>query len=361
MKHRLLYMSVSIAVATAVCAPSYSQSTNSDIMAALNAGKTDEALSLATALYDTSAKSKDEANAGYAAYAKAQIFDLKNMPLEAAEAYDDCADHYGKIGSAAQSLQCRYQSGLSFYAAGKTGTASDVLKSAAKELEKIGQDKSELAANVYLALAKSVLPSKLTRKQSATNKRKAVIEYVDKALLALDSVGQKQTQLYASGLFMKGIALEDSQKYEAAAAVYKETVDLAKTASDIPADFKKKAATRHAIAKSHLSENKESDSFFTKDIDGNEVELRMKKKRKIKVPRLSNNTMVDGATVKAKITLEDDGRVAKIDIMESRPSAEYGEAFVKAVKTWTFIPPEGVSGTDIPPFNYNMTFSVYRR
>lgn len=332
-----------------------------EIISALELGETENALALAETLYNTSKKAKNYTQAGYAAFAKAQIYDMKNMPLEAAQSYKQCGSEYGKAKSDAQSLQCQYQSGLAYISAGRTATARDVLKDAAEGLEQIGQGKSALAANSYLALSKTSLPGKIADNPSVNGKRKATIEYADKAIIALKTSGLDNTQKHLSALYLKAIALEDLQDFEAASAVYKKTLNLAGDISDTPDAFINKVETRYNITKSQIMSKKDRKHISVLDASGAKVELKIKEKRGVKIPRLNKNQIVDGASVGARLTLGENGSVTNIEILESIPHEDYGKAFEKAVITWKFIPPEGVSGLDIPPFNYGMTFSVKRR
>lgn len=339
----------------------YAQSSQSDMTAAIERGDHDTALKIATSLYDSSMENKDHTGAGHAAYAKAQIFGLKNMPEKSAKAYKSCAEHYGKNQNAAQSLQCRYQSGLTYYTMGKLGTSRDILKQAAKELESIGQENSGLAAKVYLTLSKATLPGKFDHSKKAANSRLETVKYVEKGLIALKATGQNKTHLYSSALFLKGLTLEDAEKFSEATQNYKMAMDLSKIIPSTPEEFTKKVSTRYSIAKSYGKKGKTDKTIKTKDIHGNKVELKIKQKRNIQIPKINKNQLYDGAHVNALITLSDDGSVKNIDILESTPDAKYGESFTKSVKKWEFIPPEGVSGEDIVPFEYRITFSVKRR
>lgn len=337
------------------------QDLQTEMTLALERGDNDTALAIANTLYETSVVEKDEAKAGHAAYAKAQIFGLKNMAEKSAKAYKACAKHYWSNQNAAQSLQCQYQSGLTFYESGKHGRARDTLKDAAKKLESIDQERSALAANVYLVLSKATLPGKFDHSKGAASKRIEVVKYLDKGILALETTQQDETNVYLSALYLKGLALEDAEKFPEAAAVYKDVLVASESISATPKDFIKKTSTRYNIARAQSSKKGTSKTLIVDDIHGNEVELKIKKGRTVKTPKLNRNQMVDGASVNAQITLAANGSVKDIEILESIPNPNYGEAFAKAIKTWKFIPPENVSGENIEPFEYGITFSVKRR
>lgn len=332
-----------------------------EVVAALGSGNADKAFDLADTLYKTSKKAKNSSDAGYAAYVKAQIYDMKNKSLDAAKAYEQCGKEYKIASSAAQSLNCRYQSGMAYVSAGKSSTAIDVLKDAVKELEKIGQEKSALAANSYLVLSKISLPSKITNNHNATAKRKSAIAYADKAVTALKATGQDGTETHLSAMFLKAVAFEDLEDYEPARDVYKNILTLAEDNADISGAFIKKVETRYSIAKSRTMKKEDRGFITVRNTSGGDVDLKIKKKRKVRTPRINNNQMVDGASVKARITIDDDGKVIDIHVLESVPHEDFGKAFVEAVETWKFMPPKGVSGSNIEPFMYNMTFSVIRR
>lgn len=333
----------------------------SRVISNIENGNNDQALTLAEELYLTSKKEKNNAEAGYAAFAKAQIFSLKNQTLDAAKAYEQCGESYAKAGSAAQSLQCKYQSGLAYSDAGKNASAIDVLNDAVKELEKIGQDKSALAANSYATLAKVMLPSKLEDRQSARDKRLATIDYAEKAMQALEATGQSETLLYTSMSFQKGVAYEDMQEFEAAEAAYKATLDLTKTRPQTPEDFQRFLETRYSIVRYQTADKEERKTVSAYDRDGNEILLKWKKRRNVKIPKIDNQSYVDGASATVRLTLDANGKVSEVEIVKSAPSADYGEALAKAARKWVFTPPDGLSGLDVAPFDYGMTFSVRRR
>ena len=324
-------------------------------------GNNDEALTLAEELYLISKKEKNNAEAGYAAYAKAQIYALKNQTLDAAKAYEQCGASYAKAGSAAQSLQCKYQSGLAYSDAGKKASAIDILEEAVKELEKIGQDKSALAANSYATLAKVMLPAKLEGQQAAKSKRLATIDYANKAMRALEATGQKNTLLHTSMAFQKGVADEDMENYEAAKSAYRDTLKLTKSRPDTPEDFQRFLETRYSIVSYETKDKTDRDHLPAYDRAGNKIELEWKKKRRVKIPRIDNSSYVDGASATVRLTLDVDGKVSNVEIIESAPNEKYGEALSKAAKKWAFTPPKGLSGLDVAPFEYGMTFSVRRR
>lgn len=331
------------------------------LLSKLESGQNDEALALAETLYETSKKANDRSQSGYAAYAKAQIFAMKNQTLDAAKAYEQCGEEYAKAGSAAQSLQCQYQSGLAFSDAGKDASAIEVLESAAKELEKIDQDKSALAANTYATLAKVMLPSKLESRQAAKNKRLATIEYAEKAMRALEVTGQDNTLLYTSMSFQKGVAYEDMQDYEAAKSAYRDTLKLTKSRPDTPEDFQQFLETRYSIVNYQTKDKADRERLPAYDRAGNKIELEWKRKRRVQIPRVDNSSYVDGASATVRLTLDAEGKVSDVVVLDSAPNEIYGEALSKAAKKWAFSPPEGLSGLDVAPFEYGMTFSVSRR
>lgn len=329
------------------------------MQSALQAGQNETALDIAETLYEQSVDQKDLQMAGYAAYAKAQILELQNDAGGAAEAYEDCAIYYGKAKAVAQSLQCQYQSALAYNSIGKTASAIELLKEAGEELDAVGQEKSELAANVYLLLSKLVLPSKLDRFGVA--KRKSARTYAEKAMVAFKALGQENSQNYVSALYYKGLALEDDEQFEAAASSYKQAMDIyAKIVGDSDETYDNLSA-RYRVTVASTYDDDRDEMVPVEDVNGNTFELEIKKKRKIKFPRINRSQLVDGAWVAAKITLSAEGGVSEIKIVESEPSVEFGEAFVKSVKKWKFSLPENVSGEDILPFDYRVTFYVTRR
>lgn len=333
----------------------------SQMQIALKSGQADVAMEKAIALYTLALKDNDNKTAGQAAYTQGKIHEMKFFAKDAAEAFERCYEHYRTENALAQALSCQQDAGLNYIKAGKKGTGVTLLKDTVKTLETIGQEKSGLAGLVYLNLSKEVLPPKLKRRDGAEKARKDSVKYSDKALAAFEANGQQRSKYYASALFAKGLALEDQKKYEAATDAFQQAVDLYKTLPDKDADVLKNAKARLNIVK-HGAGQKSNDNIHTvRDVTGKKIDLIIKRKKRVKSPKVNKNQMVDGARVKAEITLNNDGSVATIKIIESTPNAAFGEAFAKAVKTWTFTPPEGIQAEDIPPFKFGSTFSVYRR
>lgn len=331
-----------------------------ELQRALKQGDADVALSTANTLYEMSDANNDHKYASFAAYAKASILEQSKQHLDAAKAYEACSHHYAEMNSAAQSIQCEYKSGLAFLAGFKNGQAMDSLKSAAKRLEDIGQSKSGIASQVYLSLAEETLPAKLEDSRQARVKRKAAADYAQKSLIALAATGQAKSDNYASALFLKGLALEDSKEFEGAVQAYEAAVKLYTSMPDHSEEVLNNVKTRLSIAKFGLKGGKKADTIDVTDINGREVTLEFKKKKSVKFPRINKNQMVDGARASIEISLTEDGSVASVKILESTPSKEFGEALEKAAKKWVFITSEGETPKDIPPFEYSMVFWVNR-
>jgi TonB family protein len=327
---------------------------------ALQHNKTDLALEIASDLYEVSDGSNDHQTAGFSAYVKAGLFEQNSDPLAAAKAYDECHKHYDEIDSAAQAIQCQYKSALAFLAGHKNGQAVDTLKSTAESLEKIGQEKSALASQVYLTLATETLPAKVDGSRGAKRKRLGAVEYADKSLLALTASGQSSSEDYVSALFTKGLALEDAEEFDAAVETYAKAIALYTSRPNHSDDVLRNMRSRHSIAKFGTEDDTETDTLVVHLDNGEDISLRIEKSKKVKYPRINNNQMVDGARVRAKIQLSEGGDVDQIQILESMPSKEFGEAFKKAVRKWKFLPPEEYKAEDIPPFEYTMIFYVQR-
>lgn len=330
--------------------------------ASLELGDMEAALTSADALYALTVEQNDLAAAGSASFARAKILASINRHVDAGDAYRNCADHYASQNAMGQSLNCKYEAAYSYLDGGKKGTALNELRDNLKELERIGQEESGLAVKVYILLAREILPPKLEDRVDSQADRKRSVDYADKALSALDKMGKTESELYASALFIKGVALEDAKKYDEAVPVYENAIEIYKKLPNRDKAFLDNAITRLNIAKNGKDRIKRpGNSVTVADKAGNDVILTIKKKKKIRTPRVDRKKMVDGARVRALITLNEDGSVANIGILESTPEKDYGEAFTKAVSTWKFTAPAGVSLSDIPPFVYGLTFSVYRR
>lgn len=327
---------------------------------ALKQGDADVALKTANTLYQLSDSNDDHKFASFAAYAKASVLEQQKEYIEAAQAYGDCSHHYAKINSAAQSIQCEYKSSLAFLAGYKSGQALEALKSAAKRLEDIGQEKSGIASQVYLTLAEETLPAKFEDNRSARVKRKAAAEYAQKSLISLEATGQANSEDYVSALFLKGLALEDSQEFEEAVQTYAAAVKLYSSMSDRSDEVLNNVKTRLSIAKSELKGGKNSKLIDVTDINGRKVSLVFSKKKNVKFPRVNKNQMVDGARASVEISLAEDGSVNSVKVLETTPSKEFGEALEKAAKKWVFVTSDGETPKDILPFTYNMVFWVKR-
>jgi TonB family protein len=346
----------------AVPASAQSQETlRADLQAALTGKDLDTALDLAGRLYDTALAEQDKAGAGAAAYSRAEILTARNAHEDAAKSYEQCEDQYREVGAAAQSLQCALRAATSLQSAGKPGNGLDKLQAVARELESIGQDRSGFAVGVYMALAQATLPPKFHRLDGARGKREKTIAYTDKAMQALDAIGQAESEHYASALMLKGEAQEDLHEYAAAAATYESFLKLYPTLPNASDEVYDTALNRYRIARSELDDG-DADTVTVAGKDGEEIVLTIERKRKVRTPRAGKETrLADGASVEALITLQADGHVKDIEILSSVPNEDYGEAFRKGVSQWRFTPPEGMTGEDVPPFEYGMVFYVTRR
>lgn len=331
------------------------------LQVALKQGDASLALDIANDLYDISDKSDDYQSAGFSAYVKASILEQRKDYLAAAKAYNQCGHHYSKISSAAQSIQCQYKSGLAYLAGHKKGQAIDALKSTARSLEKIGQDRSELASQVYLTLSTETRPTKLDRSRGATRKRLEAAEYANKSITALSAIGQDKSESYVSALFSKGLALEDAEKFEGAVESYEEAIALYSKIPDHSDELLRNIRSRLSISSFEAQDSPKESSLDVSISNGETITLTIEKTSRVKHPRINENQVVDGARVRAQIQLTEGGKVDRIDVLESMPNPEYGDAFKKAVKKWKFVPPEGISSEDVPPFEYTMIFYVKRR
>jgi len=337
------------------------ESLRAELQAALTGNDLDAALDLADRLYNTARAENDAAGAGAAAYSRAEILTAQNAHEDAARAYEQCEDQYRAISAAAQSLQCALRAATSLQSAGKPGNGLDKLQDVARELEDIGQDQSGFAVGVYMALAQATLPPKFHRLEGARSKREKTIAYTNKTMRALEAIGQATSEHYASALMLRGEAQEDMQDYEAAAASYKAFLELYPNLPNASESVYENARNRYQITQSEMDDS-EDDTFTVTGKDGEEIVLTIERKREVRSPRAGKETrLADGASVRAKITLKADGRVEDIEILSSKPNEKYGESFENGVKHWRFIPPKGVSGTDVPPFEYGMIFYVTRR
>jgi len=332
----------------------------SDLQIALQENDGDRVLETATRLYALSNDRDNHQTAGFAAFAKANVLEIQKDYLNAAKAYKNCSKHYRVIKSEAQSIQCHYKTAMTLLTGNRKGQAVDELKATAKKLEEINQGKSGIASQVYLTLANETLPGKLDRKRGANRNRLAAANYANLSLAALKAIGQSNSQSYASTLFLKGVALEDAEKFEEAIEAYEEALRVYESLPNISNDTLKNVKSRISIARFGAEDGKQSDTMDIQGIDGQTITLKINKRRNVTYPKVNKNQMVDGARVSAEITLTETGSVKHIKILESTPNKEFGEALEKAVKKWTFTPPEGVAPETIPPFEYNMVFYVKR-
>ena len=336
-----------------------------EMQSALENNDLETALSKANTLYELTAAQNDFSGAGKAAFSRAKIQAGLNNDLEAAKSYALCNDNYGKVNALAQSIHCQFESGKAYLAAGRPGLGKKTIENTEKSLRKIGQEQSGMAALVYLKLSELSLPPKLDNTSIARAKRSKSIKYSEKALIALNANGQGKSETYLFTLIAKGIALEDSEEYEKAAKTFEAAIRLHKEVPNAPKNILKNAKIHLSISEFNSKKSKQAKkdekTIEVLDKSGNEIILKIKRKKRVNFPKINKNQLVDGAQVKAIITLAEDGSVTNIQITESAPKKAFGVAFTKAVKTWKFTAPESYSGLDIPPFEYVMVFYVNRR
>lgn len=331
-----------------------------DLQDALNRNDASAAQDLATSLYEAALAAGDASAAGAAAYTRGEILIVLNEQRDAAEAYERCAEHYRSVGAVAEKLRCAHKAGTTYLSSGRPGKGLDMLQAAAGELEALGQHQTGLAATIYLSLADATLPSKLDREGLGGGaKRRDVIQYSESAMDALEAIGHQKSELYASALYLKAEAYEQMKENDQAALAYKAFIDLYGSLPDHSEDVLANAITRYNVVR--VAGKEDDDTLAVVDGSGEEIILTIDRRRRVRFPRVDGNKLVDGARVQAEITLQADGRPAMINILSSYPDAAFGEAFERGVKHWRFIPPDGVSPEDIPPFEYGMVFHVHRR
>ncbi|GLQ21997.1 TonB family protein [Algimonas porphyrae] len=330
------------------------------LQTALRQNDMDRAMKIATALYQQSDQSDDHERAGYAAYVMAGLLNQTDDRLAVAETYEDCAKHYAADDSLAQSIQCDYQSAQAYLEASRKGQAVSKLRGIAKQLERIGQEKSMLASQVYLTLAKQTLPAKTKRGSAAQRERRDAAAYADKALIALRASDQDKSQTYAATLYLKGLALEDAEEYPEAVEAYESAVSLYRSLPDSNDDELQSLQARLSIARAGGKSSPRKDAIDVVDQDGRIVTLSIKKRKRIRSPRINDNQIVDGARASVAITLDSDGAVETVTVVDSRPSHEFGDAMQTAIESWTFIPPQGVNPEELPAFEYSTVFFVRR-
>ncbi len=335
------------------------ESLRTSLQEALTKNDLGTALVISAELHNVALAENDPAGAGAAAYSRAEILTAQKTHDEAVKAYELCEDHYRTVGAAAQSLQCAFKAATALQSAGRPGTGLDKLQAVANELEAIGQERSGFAVGVYLALAKATLPSEFVRQNGTRSKRRRVIGYTEDAMAALEAIGQTESDYYATALLQKAEALEHLKDYEAAKSTYEAFIELYQTLPNRSEEMLENAYYRYDIVR--LENEGNSNTLTVTGKDGEEIILTVQEKRKVRTPKLDGDKMVSGARANARITLDASGGVETIEILTSEPSPKYGEALRKGVKHWRFIPPEGVSAADIPPFEYRMVFYVTRR
>lgn len=319
------------------------------------------AKSLAADLQAASLEAGDYEIAGYAAYVRGGIFDSENAFANAAEAYEACYEAYDAMGSAAQAIQCHYKSAQAYLSARQSGKAVSTFKKTANMLEDIGQEKSALASQVYLTLAEEVRPQKLERSPKARSQRRQAVTYATKAIAAMEGSGMTERAEFPAAYFLKGIALEDSQKFDEAIQAYEMAIELYEDSPNMSEEELRTLRSRLNIVRADAGQLSNDNEMDVRDANGDMITLTYKKKKSVKIPRVNGNQVVDGSRALAKITLGEGGKVKDIEILESTPTADFGEAFTKAAKHWVFTPPEGVDPTTIPPFNFSYVTYVRRR
>ena len=345
------------ALLTGNAAAESQESLRASLQEALTANDLDAALELSADLYDAALAETDASGAGAAAYSRAEILTAQESHDDSA-AYALCEDHYQSVSAAAQSLQCAFKAATALQSAGRPGTGLDKLQAVENELKAIGQERSGFAVGVYLALAEATLPSEFDREVGARSKRNRVIAYTEEAA-TLEAIGKADSHYFTSALLMKAEALDHLKDYEKSVTTYETFLELYEALPNHSNDVLQNAYERYNIAR--LETKDDPNTLKVTGKNDEEIILTVQKKRKVRTPKLNGNQVIDGAYADALITLDADGGVETIEILASEPDPKYGEALRKGVKHWRFIPPEGVSGAVIPPFEYGMVFYVTRR
>ena len=236
------------------------------------------------------------------------------------------------------------------------------MKDIVKALKKIDQDQSAFAGRVYLSLAQETLPNKMDFDRAAQKERRKAADYAESAIIAMEASGLTQTADLPAAYFMRGMALEDAKDYTPAAEAYAKALALYRAYPNADAKELTTVRTRLGIARAAGQNSKARDKITVRDADGKRITLRIKRRAKIKSPKVDGNRRVDGARAIVRITLGPDAKPAQIDIVQSDPAPEFGEAMRQAMLTWSFEPEqEGLAPEQVPPFEYRMSFSIARR
>lgn len=289
---------------------------------------------------------------GIAAFQAARIGEAVNKPLKAGEYYDLCADVCKALGQMPQSSDCGYRAGMAYQAGGRPGKARSTLEKALNELAKSGNGESPAVVTISLALAETYVPNRFDRSAAAANSRRRAIRYAQKALSVLQQMGQENSILMAEAYLLEARMYDQLFEEKDAEKSYLKASEIFEDAGPDYKDRVEDIALR--ILAMNGADKDDSRLQVTLD-DGREVEFKIKKRRAIRHPR-STGFLSDGAKVKLEITLDDDGSVANVEILESVPDDSYGESAARAISTWKLIPTDGTDMSGIPPFLYEITY-----
>ena len=359
---------LAMSVATVMCAAALAQSASystqkadyeSALNAALSANALDRADDAGRKLFELSRENDDAETAGRIAYTMASIAALNDSANEVPVWFDRCAEQYQQLGAPAQRVDCIHKAALSYRGLGRFGTAQSRLETAETVLADVGASRTSVAAMVFADLAESYTPLQFAVGARADADREKVLDYAKRAREIMQDQNQTETFFYAMLRAREAVALEDLNRFDEAVEALAEAVEIAAPhpeAADLLPDLRRRLAF---LAAASANENSGNDTVSVAGAGEREIPLSVKQTRRISYPR-SNRTAAQYGLVRTRITLDERGKVADIDILESIPEPAFGEATEKAVKHWVFTPEDGTPPEEVPPFEYAVSFDLVR-
>ncbi len=296
--------------------------------------------------------------AGRVAYVLAEVSRLSGDTHNSPPWFDKCASNYGQVSAYAQQVDCLYRASIAYKAIGRYGTWRSRLQSAESVLEQAGATGTAVAANIFSELSESYRPNQFEVGAQATENRRRALKYASKARAALVASGDTQSFMFAMILAGEAIAYEDLEEYQAAYDSLEQAIRLC---ADMPeaAGLIDDLQRRFINLSIKTSKNSNPDRITVETLDGRRVELKIRKRARIRYPR-TRNVSADYGFVRVIVSLDDNGGVAIVDVAESQPSPEFGEAVRKAVAKWTFTPVDETLPANILPFEYSISFTLER-
>ena len=329
----------------------------------LDAKNTTRALEIAERLFAIASEAPaDHAASGRYARAVAQLNAIKARKAQAADWYLKCADGFERAQQNEQiRIECLWSAGTGYGDAYEYEKAKETFKRLIHSLE--GKPSNETNGYIslsYVMLAQLHEPRMTAKKNVYRLKQKQYLNFAERAIQAVEAEGQTGAFVHALALYELAKAQELMKNKDLAASYYEEVVRISSAVGAEASALQTSAATRLAFVGGEPLKKKKTVEVET--VSGETITLKIISRKSVKLPKPKGTQAVnERAYARLQISLQADGKVDSVEVIQSGPDEYPGIALSESVKQWRFEGPESVALDELPPFELGYVFGVVRR